>query len=98
MYLRHLQLATTLIKVPRTATSGWAVAGFKPVSLRTRSHPLRSKQTMSSMSLQEKIQFLHKYSACDVRLHSTGLWKVDIRELTRSGLGCFTKAAEASPR
>jgi len=96
MILRKFQIATPCTKPLRTATSGCLIAEFQPISLRVRSRPMSSKKTGSSMSLQEKIQFLHNYSACDVCLHLNRLPGVKIWELTASGLGHFTEASEAS--
>ena len=75
MILRKFQVVTLCIKTPRTATSGCLIVEFQPISLRIRSRPMSSKKAGSSMSLQEKIQFLHSYSACDVCLHFNRLPK-----------------------
>jgi hypothetical protein len=66
MVLRHLQRVKSRLRLPRTAPSGCLVREFKPVPLRIRGRSTSSMGGTTSMSLQEKIQFLHEYSACDV--------------------------------
>lgn len=66
MVLRHLQPVKSRLRLPRTVPSGCLVREFKPVPLRIRGRGMSSTGGTASMSLQEKIQFLHEYSACDV--------------------------------
>lgn len=62
MFLRHLQLAISLQRLSPPAQSGRLVREFKP-------RLMSSSEGPSPMTLQAKIQFLHDYSACDVRLY-----------------------------